>query len=76
MRQAVFFRLRLRLSLQNTAALPTLILSLNLVQRLGGSHSIHDAVLVPQNRKREARTLLGKILEEQGMRAADDEGLL
>ena len=38
--------------------------------------SIHDAVLVPQNRKREARTLLGKILAEQGMRAADDEGLL
>ena len=32
------FRLRLRLSLQNTAALPTPILSLNLVQRLGGSH--------------------------------------
>jgi len=32
----VFFRLRLRLSLQNTAALPTPILSLNLVQRLGG----------------------------------------
>jgi hypothetical protein len=35
MRQAVFFRLRLRLSLQNTAVLPTPILSLNLVQRLG-----------------------------------------
>jgi transposase InsO family protein len=36
---AVFFRLRLRLrlSLQNTAALPTPILSLNLVQRPGGS---------------------------------------
>ncbi|MGC6443406.1 MAG: hypothetical protein ACON4H_12170 [Rubripirellula sp.] len=47
-------RLRLRLSLQNTAALPTLILSLNLVQRPGGSHSIlqiertelHDGKLV------------------------------
>jgi ribosome-associated translation inhibitor RaiA len=38
--------------------------------------SIHDAVLVPQSRKREARILLGKILAEQGMRAADDEGLL
>jgi hypothetical protein len=37
MRLAVFFRLRLRLSLQNTAALPTPILSLNLVQRPGGS---------------------------------------
>ena len=31
------FRLRLRLSLQNTGALPTPVLSLNLVQRLGGS---------------------------------------
>ena len=30
--------LPLRLRLQNTAALPTPILSLNLVQRLGGSH--------------------------------------
>ena len=37
MRQTVLFRLRLRLSLQNTTALPTPILSLNLVQRLGGS---------------------------------------
>ena len=35
--QAVFFRLRLRLSLQNTTALPTPILSLNVVQRMGGS---------------------------------------
>ena len=40
MRQAVFFRLRLRLSLQNTAALPTPILSLNLGQRLGGSQYV------------------------------------
>ena len=32
------FRLRLQLSLQNTAALLTPILSLNLVQRPGGSH--------------------------------------
>jgi hypothetical protein len=46
MRQAVFFRLRLRLSLQNTVALPTPILSLNLVQKLGGSQ------------KRDVRTLL------------------
>ena len=38
--------------------------------------SIHDAVLVPQSRKREARILLDKILAEQSMRAADDEGLL
>jgi MerR family mercuric resistance operon transcriptional regulator len=39
MRPAVFFRLRLRLRLQNTAELLTLILSPNLVQNLGGSHS-------------------------------------
>ena len=38
MRQAVFFRLRLRLSLQNTAASPTPILSLNRVQRMGRIH--------------------------------------
>lgn len=38
--------------------------------------SIHDAVLVPQSRKREARILLGKILAEQSMKAADDEGSL
>jgi hypothetical protein len=38
--------------------------------------SIHDAVLVPQSKKREARILLGKILAEQSMKAADDEGLL
>jgi hypothetical protein len=37
MRPAVFFRLRLRLRLQNTAELLTLILSPNLVQNLGGS---------------------------------------
>ena len=37
MRPAVFFRLRLRLSLQNTAATPTPLLSLTLVERLGGS---------------------------------------
>ena len=36
MRPTVFFRLRLRLGLQNTVALPTPVLSLNLVQRLGG----------------------------------------
>ena len=36
MRPVVFFRLRLRLRLQNTAELPTPILSLNLVQRPGG----------------------------------------
>jgi len=39
MRSAVFFRLRLRLSLQNTVALLTPILSLKLVQRLGRSDS-------------------------------------
>ena len=32
----MFFQIRLRLSLQNTAALSTPILALNLVQRLGG----------------------------------------
>jgi hypothetical protein len=37
MRLAVFFRLRL--SFQNTAAFPIPVLSLNLVQRLGGSQS-------------------------------------
>ncbi len=40
MRQAVFFRFRLILSLQNRPELPTPILSLNLVQRLGGSHPL------------------------------------
>ena len=34
------FRLRLRLSLQNTTVLSTPILSLNLVQRRGGSHCL------------------------------------
>ena len=42
MRQAVFSRLRLRLSLQNTADYLTSILSLNLVQTLGGSHRIYS----------------------------------
>ena len=36
MRRTVFFRLRL--SFKNTAAFPTPVLSLELVQRLGGSH--------------------------------------
>ncbi|MAI34933.1 MAG: hypothetical protein CMM07_25105 [Rhodopirellula sp.] len=40
MRRAVFFRLRLRLSLQNTVALLTPILSLNLGQRPGGSQQV------------------------------------
>jgi len=49
MRQAVFFRLRLRLSLQHTAALPTLILSLNLVQGLAGSQRVcHGEVGIPK----------------------------
>ena len=38
MRQALFFRLGRRLSLQNTVTLPIQILSLNLMQRLAGSH--------------------------------------
>ena len=40
MRPAVFFRLRLRLRLQNTAELFAPILSLNLVQKLGGSQAL------------------------------------
>ena len=43
MRPAVFFRLRLRLRLQNTADLPTLILSLNLEHKWGGGHGLRHS---------------------------------
>ncbi len=46
------FRLRLRLSLQNTAALPTPILSLNLVQRPGGSQFVASMVRQKLNVKK------------------------
>ena len=39
MRRAVFFRLRLRLRLQNTALYLTPILSLNLEHKLGGGQA-------------------------------------
>jgi hypothetical protein len=47
MRPAVFFRLRLRLRLQNTAELLTLILSPNLVQNLGGSQFLAELDPLP-----------------------------
>jgi len=60
----VFFRLRLRLSLQNTTALPTPILSLNLVQRLGGSHH-HCQLLVVWALVKDSNPLEKCVLKRQ-----------
>ena len=40
------------------------------------SFTIHDSITVPQNSRYHARTLLAKICQTMGLRAADDDGEL
>ena len=82
MRQAVFFRLRLRLSLQNTAALPTPILSLNLVQRLGvvmALSGVHAKMIQSIMRHKDVKLTLepyGHLFQSMEREALDKLGQL